>query len=133
MFETQELRFTAHNLYLDSFIQVPRALRFGKYRALNNDDRMLYGELYAKLNVAQVNGWFNSQGEYYVKVRRSTMAHMLGLSPSTLRRCYARLEEIGLIDINHIGQHNIDEVYPKLPIKVELTAEEVAKLDERID
>ena len=128
-----EKRITAKNFSLDSFIQVPRVLRFGKYRALNNDDRMLYGELFSKLNISQVNGWVNAQGEYYVKVKRTTMEYMLGLSPVTLRKCYKRLEEIGLIDVNRIGQRNIDEVYPKLPVRVELTAEEIEKSDERLD
>lgn len=117
-------RVTTHTLHYDQYSQIPDALWFGRYRSLSYLAVCLYGQLTQRLKLAYESGWYNKAGELFIRVKRSAMAYYLHATLPTLRKAYAQLEELDLIDIDKKGQHEIDEIYIKLPIKEKLSEEE---------
>ena len=122
-------RITAYTLHFEQYSITPSQLWFGRYRSLSYLAVHLYGQLTQRLKLAYENGWVNENGEIFIKIKRSRMAFILHANKDTLRKAYEQLEDIDLIEISRKGQHEIDEIYIKLPIKEELTEEELKNSD----
>lgn len=122
-------RITSYTLHYDQYSMIPDAFWFGRYRSLSYLAVLLYGQLTKRLKLAYENGWYNEKHEIYVKVKRTKMANILHANRDTLRKAYAQLEELDLIEIDKKGQHEIDEIYVKAPVNEPLTPEELDLCD----
>ena len=128
-----EPRVTVYTLHFEQYSIIPSQLWFGRYRSLSYLAVCLYAQLTQRLKLAYENGWVNENGEIFIKVKRRRMAFILHANKDTLRKAYEQLEDIDLIEIDHKGQHEIDEIYIKLPVKEALTEEELEQSDLTID
>ncbi len=122
-------RITSYTLHYDQYSMIPDAFWFGRYRSLSYLAVLLYGQLTKRLKLAYENGWYNEKHEIYIKVKRTKMANILHANRDTLRKAYAQLEELDLIEIDKKGQHEIDEIYVKAPVNEPLTPEELDLCD----
>ena len=122
-------RITSYTLHYDQYSMIPDAFWFGRYRSLSYLAVLLYGQLTKRLKLAYENGWYNDKNEIYVQLKRSEMAHILHANKDSLRKAYLQLEELDLIEIDRQGQHEIDKIYIKLPIREEATKEELKLSD----
>lgn len=92
------------------FIKLYDDLFIGKYKSLNNNDRMVYCELVNRSHLSLTNGWVDDEG-IFVKYSQNNLAEKTCVTVNTVKKSLTKLEEIGLIKVVQQGANLPNKIY----------------------
>lgn len=96
---------------LGAFIPIPINLLTTK---LSSTTLLIYGCILSRGIYSQRNGWYDQQGNVYVRYTAPQLAKDIGRGRSTIKASLKELEEMGLIERRRVGL-TITNIYVKVP------------------
>lgn len=104
---------TIGDLNKTTFYQLPKAFFYNeKYKPMKNESKIAYSLLKNLITLSINKGWYNEEGEIYVKLSRNKMMEYLNIKGSQkMAQVMKELKEFGLIVERRVGLNRCNEIY----------------------
>lgn len=98
------------------YLRLMKFLFKNEYKALSNDERILYSLLLEHHQESVKKGWVDEDNKIFILFKREEMMSVLGCSKTTIIKAMKTLNKFGLLEEKRQGLCKPNLIYLKIPL-----------------
>lgn len=106
------MRFNLDTIDKLRYISIPTELFTNpKYATLDIMSKAIYGVLKSRMNLSKANSWVEDNGDIFFYMPIDELSKMLTTSKATISRKLQELENVGLLERQHLASNRCHRMY----------------------